>query len=83
MNGFFLKQGQGLKTLAAHPSPNLPLNAPPRTPNILIINQTTIIVPSTYSLFPTPGILVIISVEGKLNTVNLLAVRNLVVSKSL
>ena len=30
MNGFCLKEGQGLKALAAHPHPNFPSSAPPR-----------------------------------------------------
>ena len=29
MNGFCLKEGQGLKALAAHPHPNFPSSAPP------------------------------------------------------
>ena len=29
MNGFCVKQGQGLKASAAHPHPNYPLRAPP------------------------------------------------------
>ena len=28
MNGFCLKEGQGLKALAAHPHPNFPSSAP-------------------------------------------------------
>ena len=32
MNGFCLKEGQGLKALAAHPNPNFPSSAPPPPP---------------------------------------------------
>ena len=39
MNGFCLKEGQGLKALAAHPHPNFPSSAPPPPPIRMFTTQ--------------------------------------------
>ena len=49
MNGFCLKQGQGLKALAAHSHPNFPSSAPPRnvyhTKKKHLLQLTTLVSP--------------------------------------
>ena len=50
MNGFCLKEGQGLKALAAHPHPNFPSSAPP-PPGRMFTTQKETFITTDYTGF--------------------------------